>query len=95
MVHNTNAITKYADKHQVVDETTWSYAGYGELTLTLTLTGIYYLETLMRNTHMLKSTKAGAPTRRLLGLLNQSSQLKMEMDINTCMQASNLHLPQT
>ena len=30
MVHNTNAITKYADEHQVVGETTQSYAGYGK-----------------------------------------------------------------
>ena len=30
MVHNTNIITKYADEHQVVDDTTWSHAGYEE-----------------------------------------------------------------
>ena len=30
MVYNTNAIKKYADEHQVVDETTWDHAGYEE-----------------------------------------------------------------
>ena len=30
MVHNCNAITKYAEGHQTVDETTWGHAGYGE-----------------------------------------------------------------
>ena len=30
MCSNTNAITKYADEHQTVDETTWPYGGYGE-----------------------------------------------------------------
>ena len=30
MVHNTNAITKYADEHQVVDEDTWGHTGYRE-----------------------------------------------------------------
>ena len=31
MVHNTNTITKYANEHQMVDETTWGHAGYREL----------------------------------------------------------------
>jgi hypothetical protein len=30
MVKNCNAITKYADDNQTVDETTWGHAGYGE-----------------------------------------------------------------
>ena len=30
MCHNCNAITKYADENQTVDETTWGHAGYGE-----------------------------------------------------------------
>ena len=30
MVHNCNAITKYAEGHLTVDETTWGHAGYGE-----------------------------------------------------------------
>ena len=30
MCHNTNAITKYADEHLTVDETTWGFGGYGE-----------------------------------------------------------------
>ena len=30
MTHNCNAITKYADENQTVDETTWGHAGYGE-----------------------------------------------------------------
>ncbi len=30
MVYNCNAIAKYADEHQTVDETTWGYGGYGE-----------------------------------------------------------------
>ena len=30
MCTNTNAITKYADEHQTVDETTWPFGGYGE-----------------------------------------------------------------
>ena len=30
MVFNCNAITKYADENQTVDETTWGHAGYGE-----------------------------------------------------------------
>ena len=36
IVHNTNIITKYADKYQVVDETTWGYADCGELGSRLT-----------------------------------------------------------
>lgn len=31
MVHNTNAITKHADMNQIVDETTWGHAGFGEV----------------------------------------------------------------
>ena len=30
MVHNTNAITKFADENQTIDETTWGHGGYGE-----------------------------------------------------------------
>ena len=30
MVHNTNAITKYASENQTIDETTWGHGGYGE-----------------------------------------------------------------
>ena len=30
IVHNTNAITKYADENQVIDESTWGHGGYGE-----------------------------------------------------------------
>ncbi len=30
MCKNTNAITKYADEHLTVDETTWGFGGYGE-----------------------------------------------------------------
>ena len=30
MVYNCNAITKFADENQTVDETTWGHAGYGE-----------------------------------------------------------------
>ena len=30
MVYNFNAITKFADENQTVDETTWGHAGYGE-----------------------------------------------------------------
>ena len=30
MVHNCNAITKFADEMQTVDETTWGHAGFGE-----------------------------------------------------------------
>ena len=30
MVFNCNAVTKYADENQTVDETTWGHAGYGE-----------------------------------------------------------------
>ena len=30
MVHNTNALTKYADENQTIDETTWGHGGYGE-----------------------------------------------------------------
>jgi hypothetical protein len=29
-VHNTNALTKYADIYQCLDETTWGYGGFGE-----------------------------------------------------------------
>jgi hypothetical protein len=30
MVHNCNAITKRAEGHQTVDETTWGHAGFAE-----------------------------------------------------------------
>jgi len=30
IVHNCNAISKYADENLTVDETTWGYCGYGE-----------------------------------------------------------------
>ena len=30
MIHNTNAITKYANENQTMDETTWGHGGYGE-----------------------------------------------------------------
>ncbi len=30
MVFNCNAITKFADENQTVDETTWGFGGYGE-----------------------------------------------------------------
>jgi hypothetical protein len=30
IVHNTNAITKYADLDQCADETTYAHEGYGE-----------------------------------------------------------------
>ena len=36
MVSNCNAITKYADDNQTVDETTWGHAGYGEAGSALT-----------------------------------------------------------
>ena len=36
IVYNTNAITKYTDKYQVVDEITWSHTGYRELGSRLT-----------------------------------------------------------
>jgi hypothetical protein len=30
MVHNTNAVTLYADENQTMDETTWGHGGFGE-----------------------------------------------------------------
>jgi hypothetical protein len=30
IIHNCNAITKFADENQTVDETTWGFSGYGE-----------------------------------------------------------------
>ena len=72
MVHNYNAITKYAEGHLTVDETTWGHAGYGEAgsglkgRLMNKKVNRGGQTTIMTDSRMGRSIKVDASTPRLL-----------------------------